>query len=89
MPRRPNAEINVTDPDAERLLVQMQRKIARAQRLTAERNDLLEQMSRSGYTQFRLAGLINSANAREGQPPITDDAVFKNIKRARLAKSGG
>jgi hypothetical protein len=84
MARRSLIETSVTDRNAERRLVSLQRKIAAANgKIMADRNALLDEMNRKGYTQARLAGLLNEANVAEDMPSITDDAVYKALTKVR------
>lgn len=89
MARRPASETSVIDKLSERKLISLQRKLAQAQHVKQQRDALLAKMSSAGYTHYRLAALVNAANEQEGVPTVTDDAVFKALRRQRKRSEDG
>ena len=73
-------------PQPERELALLEREVAAGIKAMALRNALLVRMVDGGYRQADITRQLNDVRAKAGVEPITPDAVFATVRRARAVK---
>lgn len=71
---------------AEYRLEALERDVVKGQHALEERNHLVVMMTRKGYTQADLTRRLNRQRVIGGAAPLTPDALFMILKRAKEKK---
>ena len=75
----------VTAP--EHRLETLERDVVKGQKALEERNRLVVELERKGYTQADLTRRLNRQRLLAGADPLTPDALFMILKRAKEKKA--
>jgi len=73
-------------PQPMRELAVLESEIARGIKAMATRNSLLVRMVEAGYKQTDITRQLNEVRTVQGVEPLTPDAVFATLRRARSKK---
>ena len=74
-------------PKPEHELALLEQEIARGIKAMALRNALLVRMVDAGYRQADITRQLNDVRSKAGVEPITPDAVFATVRRARAQEA--